>query len=140
MKEASWDDCLISSSSSKVSPDRFKARSFLDMADSRIRFLESLHINEENANFIFEGYYSSLNEALHSLMISSGFKVDNHICLGFYLRDVLKDDVQFRAFDDARKKRNSLRYYGKAMDFEVAKVSIEKISSLFKEIKIKIHL
>lgn len=41
----------------------------------------------------------------------------------------------FRLFDDLRYKRNSLVYYGKEMDFEVAKDSIEKAKKLIKGLK-----
>jgi len=84
---------------------------------------------------VFEGYYSSILEMLHAIVVLEGYKVNNHICLGYYLRDVLKNDELFRFFDDCRFKRNSLVYYGKRMDFEIAKDSIEKAKKLIKELK-----
>ena len=66
---------------------------------------------------------------LHSLTISKGYSVSNHICIGCYLRDVLKRDDSYRLFDDLRYKRNSLVYYGNKMDFETAitKAQLKKI-------------
>ena len=46
-------------------------------------------MHNSNCNFIFEAYYSSVTEILHAILIKEGFKVKNHFCLGYYLRDVL---------------------------------------------------
>jgi len=64
-----------------------------------------------------------------------GFNISNHICLGFYLREVLKREDLCIIFDDLRYKRNSLTYYGTRMDFETAKQAIEKSKKLISEIK-----
>ena len=56
------------------------------------------------------------------------------MCLGFFLRDVLKRGDLFQIFDDCRFKRNSLIYYGKRMDLEDAKESIKKAKKLMDEL------
>lgn len=134
-KESTWQECLESTSSLRISPNLGKAKSLIDTAKGRIEFLKSTSLAENNANYVFEGYYSSLLEILHALVLLRGYKVQNHICLGYYLRDVLKNDSLFRFFDDCRYKRNSLVYYGRKMDFETAKISIEKCLKLIKEVE-----
>ena len=136
MKESTWEDCFESISSLSVSKDKAKVKSLMDTADARILFLKDNDIKDTNINFIFEGYYSSILELLHALVLSEGFKVNNHICLGYFLRDVLNRPDLFRIFDDCRYKRNSLIYYGKKMDFEVANSSIQKSFKIINEIKI----
>jgi len=98
-------------------------------------FFRGLNITKENVDYIFEGFYTSLIEIIHSLLITKGFKVENHICLGFYLRDILKRENLFRDFDDLRFKRNSIVYYGKGMDLDIGKDAIKKCKKLIKEIK-----
>lgn len=134
-KESTWQECLESASSLRVSPDLGKAKSLIDTAKGRIEFLKSTSLTEGNVNYVFEGYYSSALEMLHALIILKGYKVSNHLCLGFYIRDILKNDSLFRVFDDCRYKRNSLVYYGRKMDFETAKISIEKCLKLIKEVE-----
>ena len=134
MKEASWDECLHSNSSVKITPDNEKAKSLIETAEDRIASSEK-DLNEKTANFVFEDYYSSILEMVHALVLLNGYKVSNLICLGYYLRDVLKQEDLFRMFDDFRFKRNSLVYYGKRMDFEVAKNTIDKCKSMVKELK-----
>ncbi len=134
MKEASWTECLYSNSSVKTTPDRGKAKSLIETAEERIKF-SNKDLNENTANYIFEDYYSSILEIVQAFVILRGYKVNNHICLGFFIRDVLNRDDLFRIFDDCRFKRNSLTYYGKRMDFETAKDAIEKSRKLLNEFK-----
>lgn len=72
---------------------------------------------------------------LHALIISKGYKVNNHICIGFYVRDVMKKEDLFRVFDDLRYKRNSLTYCGKRMDFDTGKKAIKDAKELINKIK-----
>lgn len=134
MKESTWTECLESGNSINITPDKAKAKSLIETARGRLEYISGQAVNDKTANYIFEGYYSSLLELLHSIVLSRGFKVGNHICLGFYLRDILKREDLFRLFDDCRFKRNSLIYYGKKMDFETAKDSIERCTSLIEKL------
>ena len=135
MKESNWEECLETNSSLEISPARAKARSLIETAQGRNDFLKNHEINENNASYIFEGYYSSALEILHSLVLIEGYKISNHICLGYYLRDVLKREDLFRIFDSCRFKRNSLIYYGKRMDLDTAKKAIKDCLGLIKEIE-----
>lgn len=134
MKESSWGECLNYSSAIKITPDKEKAASLIETAEERIS-ASLRELTGKNANYIFEDYYSSILELIHALVLVKGYKVNNHLCLGYYLRDVLKNDELFRLFDDCRFKRNSLVYYGKRMDFETAKDTIEKAKKLIKELR-----
>jgi hypothetical protein len=133
MKSSNWKECLELNDASKITPDTEKSKSLKEIADERIKQIKG--INEKNANFVFEDYYSSVIEMIHSLSLIEGYKISNHICLGYYLRDVLKREDLFKIFDDLRYKRNSLTYYGKKMDFETAKNAIEKSKNIIKELK-----
>lgn len=133
-KESTWEECLESSVSLKVTPNKAKVMSLIDTATGRVQFLTETNIKESNANYIFESYYSSVLELMHALVLLHGYKVGNHICLGYYLRDILQKQDIFKLFDDCRFKRNSLVYYGRKMDFETAKLGIEKSKQLIAEL------
>jgi len=133
-KESTWEECVETNSSLKISPDKAKAKSLVDTALGRNEYLQANIVKESTINYIFEGYYSSALEMLHALLLLHGYKVENHICVGYYLRDILKKEDIFRLFEDCRFKRNSLVYYGRKMDFETAKVAIEKCTRLIGEI------
>ena len=133
-RESTWEECIESSSSISVSPDKAKVKSLINTAAGRNKFLDNNKVTESSANYIFEGYYSSALEILHALILLHGYKVGNHIRLGYYLRDILNKNELFRLFDDCRFKRNSLIYYGRKMDFETAKIAIEKSKILIKKL------
>jgi hypothetical protein len=134
MKEFSWDDCLRNSSSFKKSSNKPRVQSLLGTAKARVTYFNSSSITEGNVNFVFEGYYSSVLELLHAFVLLNGYAVANHVCLGFYLRDVLDRKDLFTLFDSCRFNRNSLVYYGERMDFEVAKDSVLKCKKLISEL------
>ncbi|MCH7568314.1 MAG: hypothetical protein IIA87_02730 [Nanoarchaeota archaeon] len=133
MKEASWNDCIGSNIARKISPDIKRAKSLMETARERIENVSK--INEKNCNFVFEDYYTSLLELLQAITFEEGFNILNHVCLGYYLRDVLKREDLYLIFDDLRYKRNSLTYYGRRMEYEVAKQAIEKCKKLIDEIE-----
>lgn|SRR3989338_5190140 len=133
MKESSWKDCIDSFTARSITPDKEKAKSLVETAYERIQQLRE--VNEKTANFVFEDYYSSILEILHAIVIVEGFKIENHLCIGFYLRDVLKREDLFRFFDNCRFKRNSLVYYEKRMDFDTAKDAIDAAEKLLRELK-----
>ncbi|HLC33236.1 MAG TPA: hypothetical protein VJJ82_05390 [Candidatus Nanoarchaeia archaeon] len=132
MKETTWNDCLANYSAAKISPDKGRAQSLRETSKERLNCVRE--ITKENCNFVFEDYYTSLLELLQSAVILAGYKVSNHVCLGFYFRDVLANEKFHRVFDDIRYKRNSLTYYGKRMDFETCKEAIENCKKLIKDI------
>lgn len=133
MKEADWEDCLFNKSAKSASPDLKRAKSLIETAEERISIVKE--INEKNCNFVFEDYYTSVLELLQAESFLEGYNILNHVCLGFYLRDVLKRNDLFILFDDLRYKRNSLTYYGSRMDFETAKQAIMNSRKLIKELE-----
>ena len=124
MRETSWNDCLINTSAKTTTPDIKRAESLRETANERINLIKE--VNEKNCNFIFEDYYTSLLELLQAVTFKKGFNILNHLCLGYYLRDILKRGDLYVIFDDLRYKRNALTYYGSRMDYETAKQAIEK--------------
>ena len=134
MRDSSWDECIDEHSSITVSPDKAKARSLIDIARGRIDFISKNKATSETANYIFEAHYTSVLEILKAIVALGASKVSNHICLGFYLRDVLDRNELYRLFDDCRSKRNGFVYYGRTMNYETAKQVIEKCNLLFKEL------
>ena len=135
MKDANWNDCLTNKSAKTITPDIKRAESLIETANERIGLIKE--INEKNCNFVFEDYYTSILELLQAITFKKGYNILNHVCLGFYLRDILKREDLFILFDDVRFKRNSLTYYGSRMEFETAKQAIDKCKKIIKELEWK---
>ncbi|MFH2020884.1 MAG: hypothetical protein ABIJ34_05690 [archaeon] len=133
MKESSWNDCMASNNARNISPDIIRAKSLVETSMQRIGLITL--INQKNCNFVFEDYYTSIIELIQAMTFKKGFNISNHVCLGYYLRDVLKREDLYLAFDDVRFKRNSLTYYGKRMEYDTAKIAIDKCKLLIREIE-----
>lgn len=128
-----WNDCLEKNDAIKSQRDIGKAKSLIEMAQDRISFFDN--IEKKNYNVMFENLYSSLIEYLHAIIIMDGYKVKNHVCLGHYIREIMKREDLFNLFDDCRFKRNSLVYYGNQMEKEIALESVRRIKRLIDDIK-----
>lgn len=133
-KLSSWNDCLEDNSSIKTHKDISRAKSLIETSLDRIKYVNK-DLNENTANYIFEHYYASILEILEAIVLLEGYKVINHVCLGLFLKDIVKREDLFRIFDDLRFKRNSLVYYGKRMIFDEAKLSILKSKMLMDELE-----
>ncbi len=133
MRETTWDECLENNSTKTITPDEQRSASLIETAFARLDVIGD--ITEKNCNFVFEDYYTSIIELIEARAFKEGYNIINHICLGFYLRDQLERDDLFNIFDDVRYKRNSLTYYGKMMDFNLARHAIDRCKHLIKELK-----
>jgi hypothetical protein len=109
MKENSWNECLFNNFAIKVTPDKNKALSLIDVANGRIKFIKR---QNTDLNYVFEAYYASLIEYVHAFLIMEGYKVLNHLCLGYYIRDELNLKSEFHEYELLRRNRNNLVYYG----------------------------
>ena len=134
-KLSDWNECLESNFSIEINKDTQRAKSLIETSLDRIKFINK-ELNENTGNFIFEDYYASILELLEAIVLLNGYKVSNHVCLGFYLRDVLNRSDLYNLFDNLRFKRNSLVYYGKRMDFALCKKSISDSKKLISELNL----
>ncbi len=133
MRDSSWNECLEDNAVRKITPDLERANSLREIAKERMHLFKE--VNERNCNFVLEDCYTSLLEVIQSLAFEKGYNILNHLCLGYFLRDLLKREDLFRIFDDLRYKRNSLTYYGNKLDFEVSKQAIKDCKKIIREVK-----
>ncbi|MBN2142438.1 hypothetical protein JW711_03840 [Candidatus Woesearchaeota archaeon] len=135
MREGSWEDCLQGGRCICISPDKQRAKSLVETADARIAYARKQVLDNHSARFMLESYYSSALEVVHAILFLKGYKCENHVCLGLFIRDILKRKDLFVAFDTARLRRNSVVYYGKHLPLDKATESIRKLGLLISEIK-----
>ena len=130
-----WKTCLDEGNSAKITPDRKRAIFLMKHAEKTLKILEEIKLDNDNCSVFFTNYYDALLELLHAIMYHNGYKVKNHYCLGYYLRDNMKDFESFRVFDRARIVRNSVIYYGERFDKEIFDEVIGQIKLTFAKLK-----
>ncbi len=114
-----WNRCIEESNAVKITPNRKRTEFLLKRAAETLEALDKITITDKNISVFFANYYDALLETLHALMYAKGYKVTNHYCLGYYVRDVLNEKELFHVIDRARSVRNSIIYYGESFDKEI---------------------
>src|SRR3989344_8719035 len=71
--------------------------------------------------------YDSLRELLEALALQKGYKVYNHECYTAFLKEIIGASDKGDEFDDLRKIRNAVNYYGKGISVEEAVYTIARI-------------
>ena len=79
--------------------------------------------------------YDSLRELLEALALSKGFKIYNHECYSAFLKEIIKDELSAEMFDEIRKLRNAINYYGKNLNGEETTDKIKEITDLRNKMK-----
>jgi hypothetical protein len=133
-----WNNCLDEGNSVKITANKKRAAFLVKQAENTLSVLYKIKIDESNASVFFTNYYDALLELLHAMMYAEGYKVKNHYCLGYYLRDVMKDHRSFDVFDRSRQLRNSTIYYGDIFEKAVLLEAIKQIKLTFIRLRKKI--
>ena len=68
------------------------------------------------------------------LALKNRFKIYNHECYTYLLKEVLNESSKGNEFDELRKIRNSINYYGKIISINEAKNVLDRIKKLRREI------
>jgi len=130
-----WNNCIKEGNSVKITKNKKRALFLVKQAENTLDILDKIKIDESNVSVFFTNYYDALLELLHGLMNYEGYKVKNHYCLGYYIRDVLDDQQSFHVFDRARLLRNSTIYYGERFDNVVLLDAIKQIKNTFSRLR-----
>ena len=80
-------------------------------------------------------FYEGLREYCEAIGYLDGYKFLDHESIGFFIRDILKEQSLFKKFDRYRKLRNGINYYGEDIDIETLKEAITEIPEMIKELK-----
>lgn len=120
----------------KVSKDISLAKSLVITANTDLKFLQSLEINENSARKIMTNYYDILRSILEAISVLNGYKIYSHEAFTYFLKEK-DEDLIAEKFDRFRKIRNRLQYYGKNISVEEVKENVNEIIKLVEELKRK---
>lgn len=79
--------------------------------------------------------YDALREYLECVALENGYKIYNHECYTAFLKEILKLDREANMFDELRKIRNSINYYGRNVAEEEAEYIIKELKTLIEKFK-----
>lgn len=130
-----WKECKIKNLIKEVKVDKNLINSLFKSSLKKLQTQALLILNDDTASSKISLTYESLRELLEALAISKGYKIYNHECYCAFLKEILLKSNLGDEFDDFRKIRNSINYYGKEISSSEAKLILEDITQLIEKIK-----
>jgi hypothetical protein len=123
-----WTECKKKFLAKEIKPDKNLINSIIGSSKKKENTQKSIDLNDETASSKLSLAYDSLRELLEALSILKGYKIYNHECYTYFLKEILNELSLGTKFDKLRKIRNLVNYYGK-------EISPEEVTSLLKDIE-----
>jgi hypothetical protein len=125
-----WKECLRKRTVKDVKEDINLINSLLKSSENKLKSANELNINEVTAASKLLLSYDSIRELLEAIALKSGFKIYNHECYTAFLKEILNESDKGDEFDEIRKVRNAINYYGKEISVNEAEKIIKRIKGL----------
>lgn len=101
----------------EVNQNPAQARSLIQKAEKRLRYVEDRKVTEENADLILEDSYEAVREALDAFLVLDGYKSHSHeasIIYGFENLEIPYGTTN--KLNKFRKLRNDSKYRGEDIE------------------------
>ena len=125
-----WRSCVDSLTAKRIKTDSDMIKSILKASESKLLSEERLEMDSVTATSKFSLMYESLREVLEALAIKKGYKIYNHECYTYFLKEVVGESLRGDDFDAIRKVRNNVNYYGKELNPSQSKTLIDDMKKL----------
>lgn len=118
-----------------VQPDRELIKSLRKTSQNKLNSEKQLSLNPTTSSSKISLAYDALRELLEALALQNSFKIYNHECYVYFLKEILNQSELADQFDDIRKIRNKINYYGKELTLEETRKILEDIYQIILQIK-----
>ena len=125
-----FSECLKKRIVKEVKEDEELISSLLKTSKNKLYSEDKLTLDDVTAGSKISLLYDSLRELLESLAIKKGYKIYNHECYTYFLKEILNESFKGDEFDELRKIRNQINYYAKDISIEEAKDVLKRIKNL----------
>jgi len=129
-----FENSLANGKAKKVVSPKMRASSIFKSSIQAIETAKIIPLNQNTLKSILRELYEGLREYCEAIGYLRGYKFLDHESIGYFLRDILKEQSVFMKFDRYRKLRNGINYYGEDVDIETVKEAIIEIPELIKEL------
>ena len=130
-----FENSLVNGKAKKVMLNKIRASSLLKSSIQAIETAGIIPLNQNSLKSILRELYEGMREYCEAIGYLRGYKFLDHESIGYFLRDIVKEQSIFMKFDRYRKLRNGINYYGEDIDIETVKEAIIEISKLIKELE-----
>ena len=137
-----FDEFLKEGVVRKRTPDIPRARSLIEEAEKRNKFLNEIlnkiGLLDENANYFIENSYDILIELIRAKLLIDGFSSSGkgaHEAEVSYMRKLNFPESDVGFMNDLRYFRNGILYYGKNFDKEYGKKVLSFLKKTYPKLK-----
>jgi hypothetical protein len=130
-----FENRLIDGKAKKVMPNKIRASSLFKSSIQAIETAKAIQLNPNTLKSVLRELYEGLREYCEAIGYLRGYKFLDHESIGYFLRDILKEQSVSIKFDRYRKLRNAINYYGEDIDIETVKEAVIEVPKLIKELE-----
>src|SRR3989339_280168 len=100
-------DCKKKQLVKEITPDNNLINSLVKSSDNKLVVQGLLELNDITAASKICLLYDALRELLEALAIKKGYKIYNHECFTYFLKEVMSESSLADSYDELRKLRNA---------------------------------
>lgn len=130
-----FENSLRDGKAKKVTSNKIRASSLINSSIQAIDTAKKIILDNDSTKSILRELYEGLREYCEAIGYSKGYKFLDHESIGYFLRDILKEQSIYSKFDRYRKLRNGINYYGEDINIETVKEALAEIPKLIKELE-----
>ena len=127
--------CQSKKLAKKVKVDENLIESLLKSSSKKLNAQKLLQLDDNTATSKITLVYDALRELLEALSISKGYKIYNHECYASFLKEIVNESNFGDIFNNFRKIRNDINYYGKDVSADEAKPVIDGMADFIESLK-----
>ncbi len=127
-----FENSLMDGKAKNVLPSKMRASSLFKSSIQAIETAKIIQVNPDTLKSILRELYEGLREYCEAIGYLRGYKFLDHESIGYFLRDILREQSAYVKFDRYRRLRNGINYYGEDIDIETVKEATIEIPELVK--------
>ena len=130
-----FENSLNDGKAKKVIPNKIRASSLFKSSIQAIETARFIRLNQNALKSILRELYEGLREYCEAIGYLKGYKFLDHESIGYFLKDILKEQSLSMKFDRYRRLRNGINYYGEDVDIETIKEALTDIPEIVKRLE-----
>jgi len=116
-------------------PNTIRASSLFASSIQAIETAKAIPLHSHTSKSILRELYEGLREYCEAIGYLRGYKFLDHESIGYFLRDILKEQSISMQFDRYRRLRNGINYYGEDINTETVNEAMMEIPELVKKLE-----
>ena len=130
-----FENSLNDGKAKKVMPASIRASSLFKSSIQAIETAKAIQLNPNTLKSVLRELYEGLREYCEAIGYLRGYKFLDHESVGYFLRDILKEQSVSMKFDRYRRLRNGINYYGEDINIETVKEAVIEIPEIVKKLE-----